>query len=65
MAVVALPGTSSQDLPPKPPIKFPNPPAAPCCNCFIIFCSPGIPPKIIHGEMFKKTWLQIFKYEIN
>lgn len=32
---------------PKPPIKLPRPPPAPCCNCRITFCNPGIPPKSI------------------
>lgn len=29
---------------PNPPIKLPRPPPAPCCNCRITFCNPGIPP---------------------
>lgn len=32
---------------PKPPIKLPRPPPAPCCNCRITFCNPGIPPKSV------------------
>ncbi len=35
-----------QDFPPNPPIRLPKPPAAPCCNCLIIFWSPDIPPVV-------------------
>ncbi|KAE9539990.1 hypothetical protein AGLY_005242, partial [Aphis glycines] len=43
---------------PKPPIKFPRPPPAPCCNCRITFCNPGIPPKnnyLVYYNLYKHT----------
>ena len=40
------------------PIKFPSPPAAPCCNCRIMFCSPLTPPT------FKAFYINKFSQNI-